>query len=93
MPQIAIIIVKNGLLRGAALKPLKNGPLRSGIDDLNFLAKRRGPERRQSWPPANRGSHMASIPPFIRNRYEATRIMGEAFEAACKDLHDTGQPS
>jgi len=36
---------------------------------------------------------MASILPFIRNRFdfddEATRIMGEAFEAACKDLHDT----
>ena len=22
-----------------------------------------------------------------------TKIMGEAFDAACKDLHDTGQPS
>jgi hypothetical protein len=39
---------------------------------------------------------MASILPFIRNSVdfddEATRIMGEAFDAACKDLHDTGQP-
>jgi hypothetical protein len=23
----------------------------------------------------------------------ATKVMGEAFDAACKDLHDTGQPS
>ncbi len=23
----------------------------------------------------------------------ATKAMGEAFDAACKDLHDTGQPS
>jgi hypothetical protein len=22
----------------------------------------------------------------------ATKVMGQAFEAACKDLHDTGQP-
>jgi hypothetical protein len=39
---------------------------------------------------------MASILPFIRNRFdfddETTRLMGEAFDAACKDLHDTGQP-
>ena len=43
------------------------------------------------------GSHMASILPFIRNKSdfddEATRLMGEAFDAACKDLHDTGQPA
>jgi hypothetical protein len=24
---------------------------------------------------------------------EATRIMGEAFDAACQELHDTGQPT
>jgi hypothetical protein len=39
---------------------------------------------------------MASILPFIRNRSdfddEATRIMGEAFDAACKGLQDGGQP-
>jgi hypothetical protein len=23
----------------------------------------------------------------------ATKVMGDAFDAACKDLHDTGQPS
>jgi hypothetical protein len=38
---------------------------------------------------------MASILPFVRNKSyfddEATRIMGEAFDAACKDLHDNGQ--
>ncbi len=38
---------------------------------------------------------MASIIPFIpRNVFDdaATRLMGEAFDAACKELHDTGQP-
>ena len=39
---------------------------------------------------------MASILPFIRNKSdfddEATRLMGEAFDAACKGLRDTGQP-
>jgi hypothetical protein len=43
------------------------------------------------------GSQMASILPFVRNKSdfddEATRLMGEAFDAACKDLHDTGQPA
>jgi hypothetical protein len=39
--------------------------------------------------------HVASILPFIpRNVFDdvATRVMGEAFDAACKELHDTGQP-
>ena len=40
---------------------------------------------------------MASILPFIRNKSnfddEATRLMGEAFDAACKGLRDTGQPT
>ncbi|MGA9010311.1 MAG: hypothetical protein WB495_26350 [Xanthobacteraceae bacterium] len=39
---------------------------------------------------------MASIIPFLRPRSDfpddVTRIMGEAFDAACKELHDTGQP-
>jgi hypothetical protein len=40
---------------------------------------------------------MASILPFIRKPGAAyddrmTRIMGEAFDSACKELHDTGQP-
>jgi hypothetical protein len=41
------------------------------------------------------GVHMASILPFIRESDfddEATRLMGEAFDAACSGLHDTGQP-
>ena len=39
---------------------------------------------------------MATVLPF--NRYnldfddETTRLMGEAFDAACKGLRDTGQP-
>ena len=43
------------------------------------------------------GSQMASILPFIRNKSDfddkATRLMGEAFDAACKELNDTGQPA
>jgi hypothetical protein len=39
----------------------------------------------------------ASILPFVRDKSgfddEATRLMGEAFDAVCKDLHDTGQPA
>jgi hypothetical protein len=40
---------------------------------------------------------MASILPFIRKTGNVfddrmTAIMGEAFDAACKELHDTGQP-
>ena len=40
---------------------------------------------------------MASILPFIRKAGgvfddRVTQIMGEAFDSACKDLHDTGQP-
>ena len=38
---------------------------------------------------------MASILPFVRMKFdfddEATRIMGEAFDAASKGLHDSGQ--
>jgi len=40
---------------------------------------------------------MASILPFIQKvgavfDDRATQIMGEAFDGACKELHDTGQP-
>jgi hypothetical protein len=40
---------------------------------------------------------VASILPFIRKPGavfddRATQIMGAAFDTACKDLHDTGQP-
>jgi hypothetical protein len=38
---------------------------------------------------------MATILPFVMKKSdfddEATRLMGKAFDAACKDLHDTGQ--
>jgi hypothetical protein len=39
---------------------------------------------------------MATVLPFALNKYdfddEATRLIGEAFDAACgDDLHDTGQ--
>jgi hypothetical protein len=40
---------------------------------------------------------MASILPFVRNKLdfddEVTRLMGEAFDAACRGLRDTGQPA
>jgi hypothetical protein len=40
---------------------------------------------------------MASILPFIQKAGavfddRATQIMGEAFDGACKELHDSGQP-
>jgi hypothetical protein len=40
---------------------------------------------------------VASILPFIRKADavfddRVTQIMGEAFDSACKQLHDTGQP-
>jgi hypothetical protein len=40
---------------------------------------------------------VASVLPFVVKKSdfddEATRLMGEAFDAACKALHDTGQPA
>jgi hypothetical protein len=41
---------------------------------------------------------MASIAPLIRKAGivfddRVTQIIGEAFDSACKDLHDTGQPA
>jgi len=41
---------------------------------------------------------VASILPFIRKAGtvfddHATEIMGEAFDAACRELHDKGQPT
>jgi hypothetical protein len=40
---------------------------------------------------------MASVLPFVRNKFdfddEETRLMGAAFDAACKGLQDTGQPA
>jgi hypothetical protein len=46
---------------------------------------------------AHRGPNVASILPFIRKSGgvfddHLTIIMGEAFEGARRDLHDTGQP-
>jgi hypothetical protein len=40
---------------------------------------------------------VGSILPFIRTAAavfddRVTQIMGEAFDSACKELHDTGQP-
>jgi hypothetical protein len=62
--------------------------------DFFFTALQR--ERRRAAHTHKTGSHMASILPFIRDKSdfddEATRLMGEAFDAACKGLRDTGQP-
>jgi hypothetical protein len=46
---------------------------------------------------ATRETYVASILPFIRKTStvfddRVTRIMGEAFDSACKELHDSGQP-
>jgi hypothetical protein len=41
--------------------------------------------------------NVGSILPFIQIKYDfddgMTHIMGEAFDAACKELHDAGQPA
>jgi hypothetical protein len=47
---------------------------------------------------AHREIQLASILPFIRKAGtvfddRVTQIMGEAFDDACKALHDTGQPA
>ena len=44
------------------------------------------------------GGHVASILPFIGAETDyfddrVTKILGDAFDAACKKLHDKGQPS
>jgi len=49
---------------------------------------------------ATRPQKVVSILPFLRTAEQAgkvfdddaTRIMGEAFDSACKTLHDRGQP-
>ena len=41
------------------------------------------------------GLRMGSIIPFVPRGIfddDATKVMGEAFDAACRALHDTGQP-
>jgi hypothetical protein len=42
------------------------------------------------------GRHVASILRFLRPRRDfddaLTKLMGEAFDAACRELHDRGQP-
>lgn len=47
---------------------------------------------------ATRETSVASILPFVRKAGtvfddQATKIMGEAFDAACKEMHDSGQPA
>jgi hypothetical protein len=46
---------------------------------------------------AHQAGNVVSILPFVRKAGtvfddNATRIMGEAFDSACKELHDKGQP-
>jgi hypothetical protein len=46
----------------------------------------------------SKGNSVASILPFIRKAGavfddRVTAIMGEAFDSACKELHDSGQPA
>ena len=46
---------------------------------------------------AHQSRNVVSILPFVRKAgtvfdENATKIMGEAFDSACKELHDKGQP-
>ena len=46
---------------------------------------------------SNKEPNVASILPFVRKTGtvfddRVTRIMGEAFDSACQELHDSGQP-
>jgi hypothetical protein len=46
---------------------------------------------------AHQSRNVVSILPFVREAgtvfdENATKIMGEAFDSACKELHDKGQP-
>jgi hypothetical protein len=47
--------------------------------------------------PADKEAHMATVLLFVRDKFDfddgATRLMGEATDAACEDLRDTGQPA
>jgi hypothetical protein len=40
---------------------------------------------------------MVSVLPFVPNKCDfhdaVTRVMGEAFDAACRELHDAGMPA
>ena len=62
-------------------------PLRTAKLPLNFSAS----------DACSECAALASILPFIREQSdfddEATRVMGEAFDAACVGLQDTGQPA
>ena len=75
--------------------PLQIGELPLALLMLHGSSAR---ERSESpVPPGKRGQRMATILPFVSNKIdfddEATRIMGEAFDAACLGLQDTGQPA
>ena len=71
--------------------------LRAAKSPLNLWRQMRAAREETCCTRKRLGSHMASILPFIRVKSdfddEATRLMGEAFDAACKGLRDTGQPS
>jgi hypothetical protein len=72
-------------------------PLRTAKLPLNFSASDVCSERGDVLHTHKTGSHMATVLQFIRNKSdfddEATRLIGEAFDAACKGLRDTGQPA
>ncbi len=80
-----------------ALVPWVNSSLRIGELPLLFYGHTGEAHKREqkSGPPTQRGYHMASVLPFVVNKSDfdddTTRIMGEAFDAACVGLQDTGQ--
>jgi hypothetical protein len=58
----------------------------------------RDPVRLRNAALAARETNVASILPFIRKAGTVfddriTKVMGEAFDSACNELHDTGQPA
>ena len=73
-------------------------PLRIGELPLALLVLHGSSARREQKVPGHRqkGQRMATILPFVSNKIdfddEATRLMGQAFDAVCKGLRDTGQP-
>jgi hypothetical protein len=65
------------------------------LSPLNITDELREDRTRRMLGNEGRGDcRVASILPFVRLRSDfpddVTRIMGEAFDAACKELHDTG---
>jgi hypothetical protein len=69
---------------------------RKGAPGLRLHRHAQG-HRRRPLAGAHRANKVVSILPFVRKAGtvfddNATKVMGEAFDSACKELHDKGQP-